>query len=84
MEGETCRLGGYESKLLGYRTHLYELCKECGCYGDMDIAMFGMFSGGASCQRAPWAIRLLGRRGHATSIVTEGSSKFLALLKIAT
>ena len=43
MEGETCRLGGYESRLLGYRTHLYKLCKECGCYGDVDIAMFGMF-----------------------------------------
>ncbi len=41
VEGEVCRLGGYENRLLGYRTRLYGSCKEANCSEDIDVAMFG-------------------------------------------
>ena len=36
-----CRLGGYTSRLLGYRTRLYSLCQDSNCSEDIDIIMFG-------------------------------------------
>lgn len=41
LDGEVCRLGGYENRLLGYRPHLYELSMSSGCFEDIDIFMFG-------------------------------------------
>ena len=41
MEGDMCRLGGYENTLLGYRTHRYDLYSS---HGEelIDVIMFGM------------------------------------------
>lgn len=39
MEGDTCRLGGYENALLGYKTRAYKLCKEH--LEDIDLILFG-------------------------------------------
>ena len=39
VTGATCRLGGYENMLLGYRPRLHELLKPLG--RDIDIVMFG-------------------------------------------
>ena len=36
-----CRLGGYENRLLGYRTRLDNLCKTFSCSEDIDTIMFG-------------------------------------------
>ena len=36
-----CSLGGYTSRLLGYRTRLYSLCQDSNCSEDIDIIMFG-------------------------------------------
>ncbi len=40
-EGDVCKLGGYENRLLGYRTRLYNLCQTFNCTEDIDIIMFG-------------------------------------------
>ena len=41
VEGEMCRLGGYENRLLGYRTRLDNLCRTFSCSEDIDTIMFG-------------------------------------------
>ena len=37
-----CRLGGYENKLLGYRTRIYTSAVKQGFYADIDVIMFGV------------------------------------------
>lgn len=36
-----CRVGGYENKLLGYRTRIHTTVVEHKCYADIDVIMFG-------------------------------------------
>ena len=45
LAGEVCRLGGYESRLLGYKTRLYKLCKDSDCSEYIDVIMIGKESG---------------------------------------
>ena len=40
VEGDMCRLGGYENTLLGYRTHRYDLYSSRG-KEFIDVIMFG-------------------------------------------
>ena len=44
MDGNTCRLGGYENALLGYKTRAYKLCKKH--LEDIDLILFGEERGG--------------------------------------
>ena len=41
VEGDVCRLGGYENTLLGYRTPLYDIIEEYNNLESIDIIMFG-------------------------------------------
>lgn len=41
VEGDVCRLGGYENTLLGYKTRSYKVCKEH--MEDIDLILFGMY-----------------------------------------
>ena len=41
MQGDMCRLGGYENTLLGHKTHCYDLYSSRG-EKFIDVIMFGM------------------------------------------
>ena len=41
MEGDVCRLGGYENTLLGYRSSVYRVIEENNCLESIDVVMFG-------------------------------------------
>ena len=41
VEGDFCRLGGYENTLLGYTTSIYTSIAENDMLDDIDIIMFG-------------------------------------------
>ena len=40
VSSDTCRLGGFENTLLGYKTRLYRLCRNH--LQHFDVIMFGM------------------------------------------
>ncbi len=41
VDGDICRVGGYENTLLGYRTRLHRKIEEENSLDDIDIIMFG-------------------------------------------
>lgn len=41
IEGDNCRLGGYENALLGYRTRLYRAVLGHEALPSIDVIMFG-------------------------------------------
>ena len=41
VKDDTCLLGGYENKLLGYKPHLYETVAKEGLLLSIDVVMFG-------------------------------------------
>ena len=41
IDGENCRLGGYENTLLGYRTRLYRAVLVINALPNIDMIMFG-------------------------------------------
>ena len=41
VDDNTCRLGGYENTLLGYRSQLYHKIEKAGCLESIDVLMFG-------------------------------------------
>ena len=41
VDGDICRLGGYDNTLLGYRTSLYRTIAEKNLLQNIDVIMFG-------------------------------------------